>query len=81
MNRVVIIGPPGSGKTTLAGAISGIIGLPVIRVDSLRFDSAGELVSQEKFERDTAEGSRPPVGSSRGIIVRLCRSGAGVRMW
>ena len=77
MNRLVIIGPPGSGKTTLAGTISGIKGLPVIQVDSLRFDSDGELVSQEKFDSDTAEvisADRWIVeGNHRSTLPQRCR--------
>ena len=77
MNRLVIIGPPGSGKTTLAGTISGIKGLPVIQVDSLRFDSSGDLVNQEKFESDTAKAISVDrwivEGNRRSTLPQRCR--------
>jgi len=57
---IVLIGPPGSGKTTQAGFLNGKYGFPVVNVDDLRSKNAGakldELVRRRIQSVDVSKG-------------------------
>lgn len=54
MKRVVIVGPPGSGKTTVGRELSEQMGIPHIEIDSLwwgpRWTEAGEATLRERLQ-------------------------------
>jgi adenylate kinase family enzyme len=50
MQRVMIIGQPGSGKSTVARALGGITHLPVVHIDHIHWKSG--WVGRSKPERD-----------------------------
>ncbi|MBR4867542.1 MAG: AAA family ATPase [Clostridia bacterium] len=50
MQRVLLIGSPGSGKTTLAKALSQQLGLPLVHLDRLFWRDDWQQVSREEFD-------------------------------
>ena len=55
MDRILVIGCPGSGKTRLAGQLSEKLGLPVVHLDRLWWTGDWENVSREEFDRRLEE--------------------------
>jgi adenylate kinase family enzyme len=49
MERIVIVGPPGSGKTTVARSISAALDLPHTELDALWWDPNWTEAGQDKF--------------------------------
>lgn len=60
MQRVLVIGPAGAGKTTLSTAIADAIGLPLIHLDSLYWDAGWVPTPQEEWEAQVSEIVRQP---------------------
>src|SRR5438132_1453996 len=57
--RIVIYGATGSGKTTLARKLSGLLDLPVIELDAIRHERGWDSTPWEEFlERVEAAMSR-----------------------
>lgn len=50
MQRVMIIGSPGSGKTTLAGIMAEKLGLPLVHLDRLGWQSGWVFRPREEFD-------------------------------
>ena len=50
MERILIIGCPGSGKTTLALALREKLGLPVVHLDQLWWKKGWKNVTQAEFD-------------------------------
>jgi adenylate kinase family enzyme len=69
--RVYVIGPPGSGKTTLAHRLGPALGLPVVELDDLAFDvqANGRLGPAERLDR------------AKDIAVRERWVAEGVFLW
>ncbi len=51
MKRIMIIGCPGSGKSTFAGALQKIVQLPLIHLDMLNWNADGTTVPREIFQQ------------------------------
>ena len=51
MERIMIIGCPGSGKTTLALALAEKLGLPLVHLDVLNWTDGWKPVPKEEFSR------------------------------
>ena len=51
MNRIMIIGSPGAGKTTLALRLSEKLGLPLVHLDALYWRDNWQSISNEEFDR------------------------------
>ena len=60
MKKVLIIGCPGSGKTTLAKALSEKTGLPLIHLDKIQWTGDWECISRENFDRTLLEKMQAP---------------------
>ncbi|MBQ9131180.1 MAG: adenylate kinase [Clostridia bacterium] len=55
MKKVMIIGCPGSGKSTFARALRDITGLPLFYLDMLYWNADRTTVSKEEFRRRLGE--------------------------
>jgi adenylate kinase family enzyme len=64
MQRVVVVGPPGSGKTTVAAAIARRLGVPHTELDSLWWDPKWTEAGAEKFRTRVA----PLVAGDRWVL-------------
>ena len=60
MKRVLVIGCPGSGKTTLAKALSEKTGLPLIHLDKIQWTGDWECIRGEEFDRILIEKMTVP---------------------
>ncbi len=51
IKKILILGGPGSGKTTLASKLSKLFGLPIINLDGINYKQ--DWVQRDKAERDS----------------------------
>ena len=51
MQRILVIGSPGAGKSTVAGRISELTGLPVVHLDQLFWEPGWKLRKREDYLR------------------------------
>ena len=54
-NKVILLGCPGSGKSTFARALGERTGLPVVHLDNIWWRADGTHISREEFDRALAE--------------------------
>ena len=54
-NRILVLGCPGSGKSTFARALGEKTGLPVVHLDNIWWRADGTHISREEFDRALAE--------------------------
>jgi len=71
---VVVSGPPGSGKTTLAHKIAAAVGCPVISRDETAHEAAHRAfrrvnIAVPALEVDTSDGYRPPFGQILSFVT------------
>lgn len=65
MENVLVVGSPGSGKSTFSRALAQEAGLPLIYLDQLFWNGDKTTVSPEEFDRRLGEAME---GSSRWIM-------------
>lgn len=49
MQRIMIVGNGGAGKTVLANRLGRLLAIPVTHLDALRYDSSWNIVPEERF--------------------------------
>lgn len=64
MNRIVVVGAPGCGKTTTGRRIGAALGIPYTELDSLWWDPNWTEVGEDEFKRRAAE----VVGGDRWVV-------------
>jgi adenylate kinase family enzyme len=79
MERVLIIGSPGAGKSTLSAQVSRRLGLPLIHLDKLHWKPGWVECGKEEFEakvRDAIAGPRWVIDGNYGgtLPLRLTRA-------
>jgi adenylate kinase family enzyme len=57
IKRIMIIGGAGSGKSSLARALGGITGLPVVHIDTLYWQPGWVMRPREKIGRLTIQAA------------------------
>ena len=79
MQKVMVIGCPGSGKSTFSRALHEIIGLPVCHLDMLFWNADRTIVEQEAFHERLAETMEQDnwimdgnYGSTMELRMRAC---------
>lgn len=85
MKRIVILGCPGSGKSTLSRALSEKLKLPLVHLDRLNWREGWQSVSREEFDRLLAQAMEPDEwiidgNYSRTIPARLARCDTAILM-
>ena len=60
MKKVIVIGCPGSGKTTLAKALAEKTDLPLIHLDKIQWTGNWECLRGEDFDRILSEKMQAP---------------------
>ena len=54
-NRIIVLGCPGSGKSTFARALAARTELPLIHLDSVWWRADGSHISRDEFDRALSE--------------------------
>jgi adenylate kinase family enzyme len=79
MERVLIVGSPGAGKSTLAAEVARLIGLPLVHLDQLHWSAGWVECSKEEMEakvREAIAGARWVIDGNYGgtLPLRLTRA-------
>lgn len=67
MQRILIVGNGGAGKTVLANRLGRLLAIPVTHLDALRYDSSWNVVPEERF----VAAQREIITAPSWIIVLL----------
>ncbi len=84
MNRVIVVGTTGSGKTTLAGALARKMACPFIELDALFWNPGWVKTPPDEFRRRVAEAiaqERWAAGGNYGTARDLVWQRADTLVW
>jgi adenylate kinase family enzyme len=84
MNRVVVIGVTGAGKSTLAAALGKSLAAPVIELDALHWDAGWQAASTETFRERVGRATAPKcwvVDGNYGQVRDIVWSRADTLIW
>lgn len=70
MQRILVIGPPGAGKSTLARGMGDRLNLPVVHLDQFLWASGWVQQDRERFDASLAEALDNPHWIIDGNYVR-----------
>src|SRR5689334_5717451 len=73
MERILVMGSPGSGKSTFARRMSDITGIPVVSVDALFWKSGWKPSEEAEFDGRLTEAMRLPRWIMDGDYVSWAR--------
>ena len=79
MERVLVIGSPGAGKSTLAAKLAGLTGLPLFHLDQLHWKPGWVESTESEFDETLAEVTAGPRwiidgNYGRTLPIRLARA-------
>ena len=60
MNRIIVIGCPGSGKTTLSKLLAEKLSVPLIHLDKIQWQGNWECIRGEEFDNILSEEMKKP---------------------
>ena len=84
MQRIVVIGTTGAGKSTLAARLAGILGYPFIEPDALFWGANWTPVPREEFRRQVAgaiAGDAWTIGGNYSVARDLIWQRADTLIW
>jgi adenylate kinase family enzyme len=85
MQRILVMGSSGSGKSTFAQRLSGITGIPVISIDALFWKPGWVEPDRTEFRERLAEAARQPRwimdGNYTSHLVELRRDVSDTVIW
>ncbi len=70
MNRILIIGSPGAGKTTLAGRLARQLDLPLVHLDKLFWQGKWEQTPRQEFDAAVQTALEQPRWIIDGNYIR-----------
>lgn len=70
MQRVLVMGSSGSGKSTFARRLSGMTGIPTVSIDALFWKPGWVESDRDEFERRMTEAAREPRWIMDGNYMR-----------
>jgi adenylate kinase family enzyme len=60
MQRILVIGPGGAGKTTFSDSLGRVLGLPVVHLDALYWRSGWQPSAPDEWQRTVDEATKAP---------------------
>src|SRR5690242_19165189 len=85
MQRILVMGSSGSGKSTFARRLSGITGIPMVSVDALFWKPGSVESGTEEFHERLAAAARQPRwimdGNFTSHLVELRRDACDTLIW
>ncbi|MCB2223090.1 MAG: AAA family ATPase [Actinobacteria bacterium] len=85
MRRISVVGPTGSGKTTVAAAVGARLGIPVVEMDALHWGPGWQMRDRDTIRAEVAEavagGAWVVDGNYRSVSQDLVWAAADTVVW
>ena len=85
MDRILVMGSPGSGKSTFARRLSDITGIPVVSLDALFWKPGWVESDRDEFRERVTDATRQPRwimdGNYSSHLVELRRDASDTVIW